>query len=104
MNLSPHSVTKLLRRQWQARLAAFVVASALLSLMVAATGATSAQRHPLPGAAAGMQGPAARTAPAGPRGPIEQACAPGKPGVIGAEGPAGPQGPVGAKCAPADPS
>jgi hypothetical protein len=101
MNLFSRSAATTLMRHWQARLAAFIVASALLSLVVATTGATSAQRDPLSGAAGRTVGPAAQTAPAGPRGPIELSCAPGKPGVVGAEGPAGPQGPVGANCAPA---
>jgi hypothetical protein len=98
MNSSPLAVADTLLRHWQGRLAAFIVASVALSSVLASTGAIGSIQKPGSGvAAAHVYGQTAT--PAGPRGPIELSCAPGKAGVIGADGPAGPQGPVGVSCA-----
>ena len=70
---------------------------AVLPFAVTATGASIAKGPPAKIAArtAERSYPAA---PAGPRGPIEISCIPGRAGVIGSGGPAGPQGPVGVAC------
>jgi hypothetical protein len=82
----------------------FLVAIIVLAAVPFAVSATrpAAAKPPVPGPSSARNAKRSYpAAPAGPRGPIELTCAPGRAGVVGSDGPAGPQGPVGVNCAPA---